>query len=227
MKLPRPLHRWRVSPTKAVAIQRDLAERVRFEPLGGRINLVAGVDASVSPDGACLIGGIVLWDLRAGSVVEERVARRPATFPYVPGLLSFREVPVVLAAVRKLSVVPDVFLFDGQGVAHPRRFGLASHAGVLMDAVTIGCGKSRLFGRHDEPAVRRGSSRRLIAPDDGQVIGAVLRTREGVKPLYVSVGHRVRLDDAVKLVLRCDGGYRLPEPLRLAHQLVTGARHHL
>ncbi len=227
MKLPRPLHRWRVSPVKAVAIQRDLAERVRLERLGGRINLVAGVDASVSPDGAYLIGGVVVWDLREGSAVEQRLSRRRATFPYVPGLLSFREVPVVLAAVRKLSVVPEVFLFDGQGVAHPRRFGLASHAGVLMDAPTVGCAKSRLFGRHDEPAVGRGSRRPLIAPDDGQVIGAVLRTREAVKPVYVSVGHRVRLDDAVKLVLRCHSGYRLPEPLRLAHQLVTGARHYL
>ena len=227
MKLPKPLHRWTVSPTQAIRLQRKLVERVRIEALPQPVRWVAGVDATVSTDGRWLLAGVVVWDLRKSELVETCLARRSGRFPYVPGLLSFREVPAVLAAVRKLHVTPDVFLFDGQGRAHPRRFGLASHAGVLMDLPSVGCAKSRLYGQHQEPAIRRGSRRRLIDPSDGQTIGAVVRTRERVKCVYVSIGHRVTLADAIRLVLGCHSGYRIPQPLRLAHQLVTAGRAHL
>ena len=227
MKLPKPLHRWIVGPSQAIRLQRELADRVRVEPLSENIRLVAGVDATASSDGRWLLAGVAVWDLLRTELLETRLARRPAHFPYVPGLLSFREVPAVLAAVRRLRVTPDVFLFDGQGQAHPRRFGLASHAGVLMDVPSIGCAKSRLYGRHQDPATRRGSRRPLIDPSDGQTIGAVVRTRDRVKCVYVSIGHRTTLADAVHLVLGCHGGYRIPQPLRLAHQLVTARRAHL
>jgi len=227
MKLPKPLHRWTVSPTQAIRLQRELVDRVRIEPLSPQVRLVAGVDATISADGRWLLAGVVVWNLHKSELVETRLARRPARFPYVPGLLSFREVPAVLATVRKLRVTPDVFLFDGQGRAHPRRFGLASHVGVLMDLPSVGCAKSRLYGQHQEPAIKRGSRRRLIDPSDGQTLGAVVRTREAVKCVYVSIGHRVTLADAVRLVLGCHSGYRIPQPLRLAHQLVTAGRAHL
>jgi deoxyribonuclease V len=227
MKLPKPLHRWTVSPTHAVRLQRELVERVRIEPLLQGVRLVAGVDATISTDDRWLLAGVAVWDVRESELVETRLAKRRACFPYVPGLLSFREAPAVLAAVRKLRVTPDVFLFDGQGRAHPRRFGLASHAGVLVDSPSVGCAKSRLYGKHQEPATRRGSRRRLIDPSDGQTIGAVVRTRDRVKCVYVSIGHRVTLADAIRLVLSCHSGYRIPQPLRLAHQLVTAGRAHL
>ncbi|MEP0841297.1 MAG: endonuclease V, partial [Phycisphaerae bacterium] len=160
-----------------------------------------------------------VYDLQAGRVVEEALAFRPVRFPYVPGLLSFREVPAILAAARGLKTTPDLFMFDGQGYAHPRRFGLACHAGLLLGLPAIGAAKSRLIGRHDEPPPRAGSLAPLM--DRGERIGVVLRTRDRVKPLYVSVGHRLTLEDAVAVTLACVTRYRLPEPTRLAHQLVS------
>ncbi|MFQ6048976.1 MAG: deoxyribonuclease V [Phycisphaerae bacterium] len=224
MKLPPMPHRWDVSPQRAIQIQRELVDRVRVEPLARPVRLVAGVDAAASRDGSEVIAGIVVWDIAARRLVQSCLASRTASFPYVPGLLSFREAPAVLAAVRKLPLRPDVFIFDGQGLAHPRRLGLASHLGVLMDQPSVGCAKSRLFGRHDRPGPRRGSHCPLRDPADASLIGAVLRTREAVKPVYVSIGHRVRLQDAVAVVLDCCTRYRLPEPTRLAHQLVTRHR---
>ena len=152
----------------------------------------------------------------AFEVVETAIASMDVTFPYIPGLLSFREAPVCLAAVEKLENEPDVFLIDGQGIAHPRRLGLASHLGLFLDKPTIGCAKSRLTGTFEEPAVEKGSNRPLY--DGDEVIGAVVRTRSNVKPLFVSVGHRCMLEDAIDLTLACATKYRLPEPTRLAHQ---------
>jgi deoxyribonuclease V len=148
------------------------------------------------------------------------VARLPTRFPYVPGLLSFRELPVVLDALARLAVIPDVILCDGQGRAHPRRFGIACHLGVLLDLPTVGVGKTRLVGRHAEPGPDKGDWAPLL--DDGEVIGAVLRTRAGVKPLYISVGHRISLDSAITLTLACLTRYRLPETTRAAHRLASG-----
>lgn len=222
MKIPRALHPWSVSPKRAVQIQRDLARRVRSTPLRAPAHLVAGCDMAFTRDGTRCIAGVVLWDRRSGEAVEQRLALRPLRFPYVPGLLSFREAPALLAALRRLRGEPDVVLCDGHGLAHPRRFGLACHLGLILDRPTVGCAKSRLVGEHAEPGSRRGSVRALR--DGGETIGRVVRTRDGVRPVYVSVGHRVDLPSAVRLVLSCGGGLRLPEPIRLADRLVSHAR---
>ena len=191
-------------------------------PLPGEPTLIAGADMSITGDGERCIAGVVVWDWRAGAVIEQQSAERRLTFPYVPGLLSFREAPVVLAAIRKLRNEPDLFMLDGQGCAHPRGFGLASHVGLILDRPTLGCAKSRLCGRHAEPGKARGSRSPLKLGE--KTIGAVVRTREGIKPVYVSVGHRLTLDEAVAWVLRCGRAYRLPEPARLAHHFVTRLR---
>ncbi|MGB9626586.1 MAG: deoxyribonuclease V, partial [Phycisphaerae bacterium] len=222
MKLPPLPNRWNVSPKRAIAIQKSLAGRVRIEPLAGSVRLVAGADVTYTRDKASCVAGIVVWNVERREVVETVVARRRIAFPYVPGLLSFREAPVVLAAVRRLRNVPDVFMLDAQGYAHPRRFGLACHVGVCLERPSLGCAKSRLCGEHREPGRRRGSTAELVL--DGEAIGVALRTRDGVKPVYVSVGHRITLADAIRVVLACSIGYRLPEPTRLAHQLVTRER---
>jgi deoxyribonuclease V len=151
--------------------------------------------------------------------VEYAIATRPATFPYIPGLLSFREGPVILDAMNKLSAAPDLLIFDGQGVAHPRRLGIASHIGLLLDLPSIGCAKSRLCGQHEEPGLERGSHVPLM--DKGETIGSVVRTRSGVKPVFVSVGHRLDLRTSVEYVLACCRGYRLPETTRRAHLMAS------
>jgi len=165
---------------------------------------------------------VVLWDRRARQVVEQHTATRRGLFPYVPGLLSFREAPVLLAALRKLARGPDALMCDGHGLAHPRRFGIACHLGVLTNLPAVGCAKSRLVGYHE--AVDEDCGARSPLTDSGQVIGSVLRTRTGVKPVFVSVGHRVNLAQAERLVLGCTAGYRLPEPTRLADKLVARAK---
>jgi len=222
MKLPPARHGWNLTPTEAVALQRKLAGEILHAPLPRSVRYVAGGDASFSRDGKHLYAGWVVWDCAERRTVEEAVARTPVRFPYVPGLLSFREIPGLLAALRRLRTELDVFMLDGQGVAHPRRVGLASHFGWFMDRPSLGCAKSRLCGEHREPGARRGAS--VALRDRGEVIGRVVRTRAGVKPIYVSVGHRITLDDAVRLTMTCCGKYRIPEPTRLAHQLVTRAK---
>lgn len=222
MKLPRINQRWDLSPQEAIRLQKKLASEIKQTPLLSMPNYVAGGDVSFTRDGQRLVAGWVVWDIKRRDVVETTVDECEVTFPYVPGLLSFREAPALLAAAKKLETEPDVFMFDGQGLAHPRRFGIASHVGLLMDRPSCGCAKSRLCGRHAEPSIRSGSSTRLT--DDKGIIGRVVRTREGVKPVYVSVGHRMTLEDVVKLTLRCRGKYRVPEPTRLAHHFVTNHR---
>lgn len=222
MKIPPLPNRWNVTPRRAIVIQKVLADCVRIEPLVGPVRLVAGADVTYTTDKASCLAGIVVWDLERAEVVETVLARRRIAFPYVPGLLSFREAPVVLAAVRKLASVPDVFMLDGQGLAHPRRLGLACHLGLCIDRPSLGCAKSLLCGEYREPARRRGSTSALM--HGGEQIGVVLRTRDGVNPVYVSIGHRITLPDAVRVVLACSAGYRLPEPTRLAHHLVTRER---
>ena len=192
---------------------------VRTERPTGEFRLVAGLDGAFSPDGTMCIAGVVLWDLAERRVVERHTALRKLEFPYIPGLLSFREVPGWLAALRQLRQPPDVLMCDGQGVAHPRRFGIASHLGVLCGLPAIGCAKSRLVGTHEEPPDQRGGRSPLLQGDE--VIGAVLRTRAGVQPLYVSIGHRIDLATAEAIVMACALKYRLPEPTRLADLLVA------
>ena len=211
-------HPWDVSPADAVAIQRDLRQRVRVEPLGRQPEVVAGVDVSVKGGRAC--AAVVLLSYPALNPFQAATAERPVSFPYVPGLLAFREGPVVLAALERLDHRPDVAMFDAQGLAHPRRMGLATHLGVLLDMPTVGCAKSRLCGVHAEPGEEKGSWEPLV--DGDEVIGAVVRTRSRVRPVFVSVGHRVDLETAVSLVLGCAPRYRLPEPTRWAHRVAGG-----
>ncbi len=219
MKVPRTPHPWSVDPKRAIAIQRRLADRVVRDGEVLPLNLVAGTDLAFTPDGSACVAGVVVWDVSAGEVVEERIARTPLRFPYVPGLLSFREAPAIIAALRKLRCEPDAFLFDGQGIAHPRRFGLACHVGVILDRPSVGCAKSVLVGTCQEPGPARGCATPLI--HDGEQIGMAIRTRDRVKPVYISIGHRVSLDAAAHIAVRCCAGYRLPEPTRLADKLVA------
>jgi len=222
VKLPPPLHSWRLSPRQAIAAQKNLAARVRVEPLARQPRFIAGLDAAFPADGAFCLGAVVLWDMTERRVVEERVARRRLRFPYVPGLLSFREAPALLEALRRLNTTPDVLMCDGHGLAHPRRFGIACHLGVLCGLPAIGCAKSRLVGEHAEPARARGAS--VPLRHRLEIVGSVLRTRPGTRPVYVSVGHRIDLAGAQEIVLACAVRFRLPEPTRLADQLAARAK---
>lgn len=211
-------HPWDVSPDEAKEIQRGLRESVLVEPLRHRPEVVAGVDVSVKDERAQ--SAVVLLSYPDLDPIQAVTAEEPVPFPYVPGLLAFREGPVVLAALEKLEEEPDVLIFDAQGLAHPRRMGLATHLGVLVDLPSVGCAKSRLCGTYTEPEGQKGSWTRLY--DDGKVIGAVLRTRDDVNPVFVSVGHRVDLETAISLVLSCAPRYRLPETTRWAHRVAGG-----
>ncbi|MCB9850100.1 MAG: deoxyribonuclease V [Phycisphaerales bacterium] len=219
MQIRRTPHRWKVTPKQAVQIQLRLAEQVDRSPHGRMIRLVAGTDLAFSPDGRSCIAAAVLWDADAHEVVEQHVVQRPVTFPYVPGLLSFREVPALLAVLRRLRQAPDALMCDGQGYAHPRRFGLACHVGVIVGLPTVGCAKSLLVGEHGDLGAKRGASAKLM--HRGEEVGAAVRTRDGVKPIYASVGHRISIAEAKTLTLQCATGYRLPEPTRLADRLVA------
>jgi deoxyribonuclease V len=207
------------SATQAIVWQRKWAQKVSQEPFDVAINTVAGADVAFSPCEKYCIAAIVVMKMPDLTIVTTSEAVMPIQVPYIPGLLSFREAPAVLAAAGKLAVRPNVLILDGQGFAHPRRFGLACHVGVSLGWPTIGCAKSRLIGEYREPGLNKGCRRRLT--DDHEVIGMVVRSRKGVKCLYVSIGHRVSLNQAVNLVLRCCTRFRLPEPTRLAHQRVT------
>jgi deoxyribonuclease V len=212
-------HRWDLSVEEARALQPTLAEnvldRTSFDP--ATVKTVAGVDVGFR-SGVAHAAVVVLSypDLRP---LDQAIGRAPVTFPYVPGLLTFREGPSVLDALGRLSTWPDLLIFDGHGVAHPRRIGLAAHMGVILNHPSIGCAKSRLIGTHDEPGGTVGDWVPLI--DQEEIIGAVVRTRARVKPLFVSIGHRVDLTTAIAVVLRCTRGYRLPETTRLAHKLAS------
>jgi deoxyribonuclease V len=217
----RTLHRWDLSIPEAMDTQRRLASQVVCSGDPGEVRTVAGVDISVLEKGtrAPARGAVVVLSYPGLELLEQAVVEAEVTFPYVPGLLSFRETPVLLEPLSRVRK-PDLLLVDGQGFAHPRRFGIACHLGLLLDVPAIGCAKSRLCGEHAEPDRAAGSQSELR--DGGQVIGAVLRTRDGVNPIYVSVGHRIGLSEAVEWVLRCCRGLRLPEPTRLAHQAAGG-----
>lgn len=219
MKVSR-LHRWDVPYREAVAIQDRLASRVACGPPLEEVETVAAADVSAGKRDETIAAAVVVMRLADFEVLEVRRAAMRAAWPYVPGCLSFREAPVVLEALRKLRTVPDVLICDGQGRAHPRRMGLASHVGLALPMPTIGCAKSRLVGTvKREPAERRGGRAPLL--DDGERIGTVLRTRTGVKPVFVSVGHRIDLASCERWVLAAAPRYRLPEPSRAAHRRVT------
>jgi deoxyribonuclease V len=206
-----------VSPKQAIRIQERLRANVRMVRPPGPLRVVAGVDAAFA--GETCVAAAVSWDVENERVVEESLAARRIVFPYVPGLLSFREAPAVLAALRKLRYPVDAVLCDAHGLAHPRRFGLACHVGVLWSGPTIGCAKSLLVGTHGPLGRGRGSRVPLV--DRGEVVGSALRTREGVRPVFVSVGNEVDLETAERVVLACSRGFRLPEPTRRADRLVS------
>jgi deoxyribonuclease V len=207
------LHSWDMLPDEAIQLQRCLAAQIITDQPLGAVRLVAGVDVSVKNDVSR--AAVVVLDYLRLAVVETVTAERPTTFPYIPGLLSFREGAVILDALRKLDSTPDVFIFDGQGLSHPRRLGIACHIGLWLDQPTIGCAKSRLIGHAEPLPAAKGSWVPLV--DQAETVGVVLRTRANVKPVFVSVGHRATLDDARQLVLSCTTRYRLPEPTRAAH----------
>jgi deoxyribonuclease V len=213
---------WPTDYESAVMLQRELATRVIKTGRPESMCVVAGADVSYSKKLGLTVAAMVLC--RAGDMetLAESSAAQPTRFPYVPGLLSFREAPAVLEALDEFAGEFDLLLVDGQGLAHPRRLGLASHLGVLMDVPTVGCAKSRLVGEYEEPGRERGARAPLV--DGNERIGTVLRTRTSVKPLFVSVGHRVSLDYAEEITLATATRYRLPEPLRKAHNLVTRLR---
>jgi deoxyribonuclease V len=208
-------HLWNVSVQEAFQIQKDLVGLLIREDDFGRIESVAGIDVSFSPQKDLLYAAIVVIDAVSLEPLEIVSAAQKPAFPYVPGLLTFREGPVVQEAYAKLTREPDLLMFDGQGIAHPRGLGLAAHMGVLMDRPSIGCAKSRLIGEFKEPKQKRGAMRTLSL--HRKKIGVVLRTKDNTKPLFVSPGHRVSVETAAEWVLRTGNGYRLPEPTRLAH----------
>jgi deoxyribonuclease V len=216
------LHEWDLSYKEAIEIQHQLASQVQFIAMKKKPGIIAGLDCAFSSDGKRIFAAAVVINTSDFSIIETTTANRKVDFPYIPGLLSFREAPACLDAIEKLKTNPDVFVVDGQGIAHPRRLGIASHIGLLIDKPAIGCAKSRLIGTFKEPGNKKGSFSPLM--DSGEEIGVVLRTRTDVKPLYVSAGHKCTLDDAISVVLQCTTKYRLPEPSRLAHQLVGQAK---
>jgi len=214
-----PLHAWDVTTAEAIAIQQDLRNQVVRQNALGEVRLVAGVDVGGDRAAGIAHAAVVVLSYPELEILETAQASLPLQFPYVPGLLSFREVPVILGALRKLAQLPDLILCDGQGLAHPRRFGLACHLGVWCDLPCIGVAKSRLLGEYQPLGEQRGEWQPLL--DAGEVIGAVLRTRAHAKPLFISTGHRVDLSTAISYVLRCAPKYRLPETTRQAHRLAS------
>ena len=219
------LHSWRLNPAEARRLQLDLAPQLILRGGPRSPRLIAGVDVAVLPARRRLVAAVVVlrrpprvssgeWE-----VVEQVLEDGPADFPYVPGLLSFREAPLVLDCFARLRTTPDLVLVDGQGIAHPRGFGLASHLGLWLDVPTVGCAKSRLVGEYEEPGPEKGEWSKLRYR--GRVIGGVVRTRDGVKPLFISPGHKVGVAQGVRLALLSTSRYRLPEPTRTAHRLAA------
>ena len=218
----RQRHTWDLAPKEAMALQARLATEIVLRDEFGPVRHVAGVDVGFEDNGATTRAAVAVLAFPSLQLVTSVIARKPTCFPYVPGLLSFREVPAVLAAMEQLDVLPDLLLCDGQGIAHPRRLGIASHLGLLLDVPAIGVAKTRLIGNHDEVPDKRGAW--VPLRDGNETIGAVLRTRQGIKPLYISPGHRIGLESAIAWVMACLTRYRLPETTRWAHRLASGKR---
>lgn len=211
---------WAKTAEEAIALQQSLKERVITTDCLGIVDFVAGVDVGFEDNGDTTRAAVAVLSFPELELKEQAIARRPTSFPYIPGLLSFREVPAVLDALEQLTITPDLLLCDGQGIAHPRRLGIASHIGLLVDLPTVGVAKSRLFGKHGEVPDQKGSWVALL--HKGETIGAVLRTRPNTKPLYISPGHRISLETSIEYVLACTPKYRLPETTRFAHKLASG-----
>ena len=212
-------HRWDVTPKEAAAIQQELRDEIVRVDQFPTLHRIAGIDVGFEQDKKISRAGVVVLDFPSLDVRERVIDRLPTSFPYVPGLLSFREVPVILKALGKLDPLPDLLFCDGQGLAHPRRMGLACHLGLATGLPSIGVAKSRLIGEYKMPGDKRGDWEPLIEGEE--VIGAVVRTRTNVKPVFVSIGHRVSLETAIELTMRCTTRFRIPQPTRLAHQIAS------
>lgn len=221
MKLQRR-HRWDLTPKEAIALQKELAAEVQTDVPLSECELIAGADASYNRFSPDFFAAVVVMRADDCTVVETQTAAGKSSFPYVPGLLSFREAPILLEAFAKLKTVPDAVMIDGQGFAHPRRFGIASHIGLWLQRPCIGCAKTRLIGEFDEPSLNKGD--RSLLKDGDAVIGHVVRTKNKVKPLFISVGHMIDLESATRWVLAMSRGYRMPEPTRQAHLRVNELR---
>jgi deoxyribonuclease V len=216
------LHPWNLTPTEAVALQKKLAAEVDTTPTVRACNLIAGADVSYNRFSPIFYAVVVVLDTRDWTVIEEQRAVGESPFPYIPGLLSFREAPILLQAFARVQHRPDVVMIDGQGIAHPRRLGIASHLGLWLRLPTLGCGKSRLTGRHDEVGQNAGDT--VPLRDGDEVIGCVVRTKARTNPLFISPGHLINLKSSVRLVLEACRGYRQPEPTRQAHLHVNEVR---
>ncbi len=215
-----PLHPWNLTPAQARELQTRLATRIQLTGTVRNPSSIAGIDVSVSRSSRKGRAAITVLDYSSLKLIDNAIYEGEISFPYIPGLLSFREAPLIIEAWKKLNVRPDVIMMDGQGIAHPRRCGIASHLGLMLDVPTIGCAKSRLIGIAADPAKKAGGITPLV--DGDEIIGAVVRTKDGVKPLYISIGHKIAIEHCIEIVLNCCRGYRLPEPVRMAH-MAAGA----
>ena len=209
------LHSWKVTPKEAIQIQKTLAKNIGQKPKKLNAQTIAGVDVSFQEEKCC--AAICIFKLPSLEPIEQKTTITPITFPYIPTLLTFREGPAVLRCFGKIKNVPDVIIFDGQGIAHPRKMGLATHIGIWLDIPTIGCAKTPLYGKFSQPPQAKGSYSPIT--EVKTIIGAVIRTRDGIKPVFVSVGYKIRLEDAIAITLSTCTKYRLPEPIRAAHTL--------
>ncbi len=218
----RTLHPWRVTPQEAMRIQEDLRKKIRLLPPGKPFQTVAAGDVAYSRTEDMTYAAFLVFTYPDLTLLEKASARGCASFPYIPGLLTFREAPLLLNALLQLKTKPDLLLIEGQGIAHPRSLGIASHIGLLLDLPSIGCAKSHLTGEFEEPDPAQGSSVPLL--DGARLIGRVVRTRAGVKPVFVSPGHKMDIETSVRIVLSLCRGYRIPEPLRRAHIFVNQLR---
>jgi len=216
------LHPWGVTYKEAVKIQNELKDKVSLKKIDKRIKYVAGLDVSYAKGSNIMWAGVVVLDFPSLNKAEERWSQKKVSFPYIPGLLSFREIPALIDALRKMEIEPDLIFCDGQGIAHPRGLGLASHLGILLNKSTIGCAKSPLVGTYSQVGESKGNYAYLI--HQNRIIGAVVRTRSKVKPIFVSPGYGVMLNDCVTFVLETCSKYRIPEPTRQAHLLVNSVR---
>ena len=216
------LHDWNVSIDKARVIQLNLKEKIKLSKLKKRVKLVAGADVSYSKKTETCFAAVSVFGFSEMKLIEQSQAKGVVTFPYITGYLTFREAPILLEAFEKIINVPDIILFDGQGIAHPRKMGLAAHMGLFFDLPSIGCAKSRLVGDFKDPATQAGSRTDLIYKN--KRIGAVIRTREDVKPVFVSPGFKITIEEAIDWILKTCIGYRVPEPIRTSHLKVNRIR---
>lgn len=217
------LHSWEVNPQEAIKIQKDLKSNISLKKSFSKIDKIAGADVSYYQNK--MIAGVIIFEFPNLKIIERQFFVSPVNFPYIPGLLTFREGPSLLAAFKKIKNEPDIILFDGQGIAHPRRMGIATHLGLFLGKPTIGCAKSRLSGKYTSVGEEKGDY--ALLEEGEEVLGAVLRTRKRVKPIFVSPGHKIDLPNSIEIVLKCIVKYRLPLPVREAHIFVNQIRNNL